>query len=457
MRGLFYKKKMVKGIVVTFVSLLFMYLAISFYFMNRFYFGSQVNSISVAGKTVEEVNKELSNKVKNYKIKIIGRNNTEEIEGEDFKIEYHLQSKIKKLKEDQNSFSWIASLFSDNNSEVVGMISFNEDLLKQCIDNLSFFKEEIIEPQNADFKYNKYEYEIIPEVKGTKINKDIFIEKLKEAILNGDYILDLDKDGCYIEPEYTINSKNTLNLKENLDKYVGTSITYEFAGTKEVLDGDIINKWLCIDEDYNIEINEEEIEIYVDDLAKKYNTVGASRDFVTSYGSTVNIIGGNYGCAIDKEAEAEKVIEAIHKGEVITKKPEFYQTAYCNEGNEIGNTYVEVSLYNQHIWFYKEGKLLVEGDIVTGNISSGCATPAGTYRLNYKLRDTYLRGEGYETFVSFWMPFNGGIGIHDATWRGAFGGNIYQNGGSHGCVNAPYYVAEVIYNNIEPGMPIVCY
>lgn len=55
------------------------------------------------------------------------------------------------------------------------------------------------------------------------------------------------------------------------------------------------------------------------------------------------------------------------------------------------------------------------------------------------------------------MPFNGGIGIHDAIWRSQFGGNIYKTNGSHGCVNAPPYLAQKIFENIEPGTPIVCY
>ena len=55
------------------------------------------------------------------------------------------------------------------------------------------------------------------------------------------------------------------------------------------------------------------------------------------------------------------------------------------------------------------------------------------------------------------MPFNWDIGMHDATWRGSFGGGIYKYDGSHGCVNMPYSVAEAIFNNIEAGTPVVCY
>ena len=55
------------------------------------------------------------------------------------------------------------------------------------------------------------------------------------------------------------------------------------------------------------------------------------------------------------------------------------------------------------------------------------------------------------------MPFNGGIGMHDATWRSSFGGTIYKTGGSHGCINLPHSVAKKIYENIQAGMPVICY
>ena len=112
---------------------------------------------------------------------------------------------------------------------------------------------------------------------------------------------------------------------------------------------------------------------------------------------------------------------------------------------------------NQYLWFYKNGELIAQGDVVTGNVSRGNATPQGTYILNYKQKDATLKGAGYSSNVKYWMPFNCNIGIHDASWRWSFGGNIYKSDGSHGCVNAPEYLAKKIYENIEPGTPIICY
>ena len=111
----------------------------------------------------------------------------------------------------------------------------------------------------------------------------------------------------------------------------------------------------------------------------------------------------------------------------------------------------------QHLWYYKDGALVADGDVVTGNKALNHSTPVGTYRITYKEKNATLKGEDYESKVTYWMPFNGNIGVHDAIWRDKFGGQIYLTNGSHGCVNAPYALAEKIFNNIEAGIPVICY
>lgn len=60
--------------------------------------------------------------------------------------------------------------------------------------------------------------------------------------------------------------------------------------------------------------------------------------------------------------------------------------------------------------------------------------------------------------VTYWMPFNGGIGFHDASWQPYFGGNRFrEGGGSHGCINLPADKAAELYNRIDESVPIVCF
>lgn len=171
----------------------------------------------------------------------------------------------------------------------------------------------------------------------------------------------------------------------------------------------------------------------------------------------MTVSGGDYGWKMDKEAEAEALKEHIKKGEVLTKEPAYSQTANSRAGNDYGDTYVEVNLTAQHMYYYKNGSLVVETDFVSGNDAKGWSTPPGAFGLYYKQRDKTLRGEGYATPVSFWMPFNGGVGFHDANWRRDFGGNYYKRGGSHGCVNMPYSAAQTLFENIEAGCAVLVY
>ena len=91
--------------------------------------------------------------------------------------------------------------------------------------------------------------------------------------------------------------------------------------------------------------------------------------------------------------------------------------------------------------------MLVDTDTVTGG--KGHSTHIGLFEIWSMEHDRYLIGPGYKCWVSYFMPFDGGIGLHDATWRDTFGGEIYKKNGSHGCVNLPLEDAKTIYENVD--------
>ena len=112
------------------------------------------------------------------------------------------------------------------------------------------------------------------------------------------------------------------------------------------------------------------------------------------------------------------------------------------------STYIKISIDNQKLWFFKNNKLFLSSDIVTGNIKNH-NTPKGTFKVYEKARNVYLKGPGYLSYVNYWMAIHGGIGLHDATWRDEFGGKIYETDGSHGCINLPKDIASKIYENVS--------
>ena len=141
-------------------------------------------------------------------------------------------------------------------------------------------------------------------------------------------------------------------------------------------------------------------------------------------------------------------------GTSIKKSAKVTSTAY---GDYVGDTYVEISIDQQHMWAYKNGKQVESTEIVTGNQGSN-DTPKGYYHIRSKSTDIYLNGAGYSSFVNYWMAFIGSsYGIHDSSWRSSYGNPIYKGNGSHGCVNTPYKAVKNIYYSIPTGSPVIIY
>jgi hypothetical protein len=446
------------NIIILIASIVLIYLLISIYFVNHFFFNTVINGVDVSLIAHDDAADIIRSNIKDYKLQLIERNGeAEEIIGQDIGLQYNEKNSISKIYHNQNPFKWISSLLKNQKYYVNDLLVYNEDNLEYKINELNCLNEAMIEPKSVSFKYLNGSYEVIKEVYGNKINKGKLNEAIKMSISEGKTKLDLNENLCYENPKYTLNSDKTPETKDLLNRCVKAKITYIFGSENEILDGDTISEWLSVDENLEVVISETAVMDYVRGLGKKYDTVGAARNFKTSIGKVVEVKGGLYGWKINYAEETQALLENIELGEVFEKEPIYTQKALSRGEDEIGNTYVEINITRQHLWFYKDGKLITQGDVVTGNPSRGCSTVLGTYMLNYKQKGADLTGPDYEAEVTYWMPFFGNVGIHDASWRYSFGGDIYKRNGTHGCVNAPLYLAKTIFYNIEYGTPIICY
>ncbi len=450
-------QKALEVLIIIISVVILIYFLISLYFSKHYFFHTIINGVDVSLKSYTEAEELLEQYVKDYELTLLGRTGNEKITRQQIGLSYQKNNQLKQLLYKQSKPKWIMSVFGTYHYNLENLYQFNKDELLRSIEQLKCINENYIEPKNVSFQYNNGYYEIEEEINGTKLIKGKLISSIQNHIMSGNRKLNLSEEGCYENPKFTLSSKKTLQTANLLNRYVSAQITYLFEDKSEVLDGKAINLWLVVNEELDVEINKTALKEYVKALGKKYDTVGVDREFRASTGKLVTIKGGLYGWKINKEEEQKVLRENIEKGEVISREPVYIQRALSREGNEIGDTYVEINITRQMLWFYKAGKLITQGQIVTGNPSRGHATVVGAYMLNYKQKGSVLSGPGYRAEVTYWMPFYGNIGIHDATWRYAFGGVIYKTRGSHGCVNAPKYVAKKIFENIEPGIPIICY
>jgi vancomycin resistance protein YoaR len=444
--------------IILILLFILLYLISSLYFTRHFFFNTTINGVNVSLKTCDDAENIIRNFVDEYELQLIEREGkSEKITGQDIEMLFNEKTSIFKVCSEQHSFQWIVSLFKKENYYIKDLFVYHNNSLENKINNLQCLNKEMTEPQNASFQYLNGSYVVVEEVKGDKIIPEKLEKAIQISILNGKKKLDLDKKHCYENPRYTLTSDKTLKTRDLLNKYVSSNITYRIRSEREIIDGDIIDEWLIIDENLEVNIDEIQVRQYMNELAEKYDTIGKKRRFKTSIGKTIEVEGGLYGWKIDRDAETKDLMKNISLGKVIEKEPVYAQKALSEGDDEIGNTYVEINITRQYLWFYKNDKLIAQGPIVTGNPNERNATATGIYMLNYKQKGATLMGPGYKVKVNYWMPFFGNIGIHDAGWRYSFGGEIYKTNGTHGCVNVQLYLAKIIFENIESGIPIICY
>ena len=225
-----------------------------------------------------------------------------------------------------------------------------------------------------------------------------------------------------------------------------------------VITAEDLISWTSETEDHQMKTDISGFTALAQELADTYNTQGHARKFSTSYGEEITLYKGNFGWKLDVEETAENLMEAAqNSGQVLTEPVWEHEGVLFTRGDDIGDTYVEIDLTNQKVWLYKDGEQLLETDCVTGTYGTDRQTPGGVYSIYYKQSPDILDGPGYSSYVEYWMPFNGGIGLHDANWRYSFGGDIYKTNGSHGCINLPLEAAKLIYETTYIGYPVVCY
>ncbi len=123
--------------------------------------------------------------------------------------------------------------------------------------------------------------------------------------------------------------------------------------------------------------------------------------------------------------------------------------------DETLDTYVDVSIESQTMTYIQNGEVVLTSPCVTGNVRSGNSTPTGEFVIRTKIPGKYLVGPTWNVWVDRWMRFTDLCGLHDANWRGQFGGEIYQTNGSHGCVNLPSDVAKSLYDMVSVGTAVL--
>lgn len=461
------------GLIVLMIAVLggCAYGGISYYFSNRFFEGTWINGIDCSQKTAYEVEELMKEKLSEYSIEVSSRDvAAQTIKGEDIDYKYMSTGEILQLLKKQKPYEWVKGLYEQKSYTVDENVGYNKTLLQEQLKSLNCAQaENQTEPENAYVAFQNNAFVIVPETEGSKLNIKEAYKVLNAAVEANESAIDFSNTPeVYVSAAVTKDDPELQAALEACNNYTKASITYTFGDQSTTLDGNTIKDWLQFDEKgqliWDDNSFQQHVAEYVAQLAATYDTVGTEREFQATSGRTVYVSSSIYGWKIDQAAEAAQLSQEIQSGTQTTREPIYAQTANAYGVNDLGNTYIEVDLSEQHMYYYQDGADIFESDFVSGNMSyADRQTHAGIFTLYYKKSPDVLRGgqkgtaNYYEQPVQYWMPFDGGIGFHDANWRDDFGGDIYQTSGSHGCINLPPENAAVLYDLIQYDVPIVCF
>lgn len=465
------KPVLICGIVV--LVLLIVYLAGMLYYNDKFLNGTMVNGSDVGGMTLQKANGQLSKKVNGQSLKLIFNDGQSEVlQSAQLGVSYNKDNSLNQLMKNQNKWAWFIGFFKNEKNTLTDLIQISDENLTNGIASMEHAKEENqIAPTDAYIQYKDGSFSIIEETLGSKFNIEELVKNIKVALSEGKQQLDVTKANGYVKPQVYKDDQDLNNQLKAANEYCLSAITYTTPKGKEIaLDGSTLITWLSKQDDGSYTKDEsvfkEKLTAFVKELASQYNSIGATRTFTGKDGQSHTVSGGTYGFRVSTDSEVSALLKMINENKSENNRiPEHTGQLPSGENGGLGTTYLEINITKQHLWFVKDGSVVLESDFVSGKESDSTRlTPSGTYYIYNKERNRVLRGTKqpngkyeYESPVSYWMPFNKGIGLHDASWRSTFGRDIYINSGSHGCINLPTGFAGSLYSQIYVNLPVVVY
>ena len=424
-----------------------------FYYRKGFGPGIFINSVYCTGKSIEEVNLELIDLYGRDHFSVqdaFGRSYEIPLSSIQFNIDY--TSQLNGIKKGQAPLFWVQYILGSSHQEISPVISIDDYLLKEELEECGLLqdnkKDEVVEIRREEG------YVLYDGRKGV-LNADMAFDLVKNSLLLGNTTVDVSS--CYEDLPYTDEMLRTLALYNKISALADSKITYHMGDTLVTIGPETVSGWIELDEEGNPILCEKSVEAFIDGLCEEYDTYKSTRTFLSTRGDIITIEGGTYGNKIDRNAEIEYLKQAILNHTKEVHIPAYEKIAYVRGKEDITDTYVEIDMTMQMLYYYEEGELLFESEVVTGHTGHRMGTPSGVNFVYDKQRNRVLRGPGYESPVKYWVPVAGSIGIHDASWRKKFGDEIYKTNGSHGCINVPSAVMEELYDMLEIGIPVIMF
>lgn len=458
-------------ILVFFCSCFTGYFLLALYYRDGYSLNTWVNGVYCTGRTVEEINTELLSKIEAPLVVFTdktGDTYTIDLEQADYQADYAVT--LTKFQQEQNPFLWIDNITLHKQHSLTPVVTYDEALLRSLWEELPCVKKERARTADIRIRYDADRGYYLEDGLSARLDEERVFAFLKEMILQGEMEFTLPESYYYDIPANEAQQEK-LMLWEQIDSFQNCDLIYDMGTEQLPMTPDVMAGFLVRSEETGIpltddmgalQLNQDGVKAFVNELADAYDTYNTERTFQSTRGDLVTIKGGTYGTKLNRREEVKYLMDILKEGAFFDGIPDAHIPTYERKTavrglNDIGSTYVEIDMTEQKLYYYEEGELMLETEVVTGNASRRMSTPAGVNYVYNKQRNRVLRGPGYASPVKYWMPVKGGIGIHDADWRSEFGGTIYQKNGSHGCINVPKEVMPDLYEMVEMETPVVMF
>lgn len=422
-----------------------------------------VNGIDVSGMTPEELATIVEGDISDWSSTLTGLGLDIPLTAENVGLALDGEELAQSAMSNQNPWTWPLEYTKSHSYEATGTITFDENKLWSLIEPIvSEAQAEADALENGGIYYDADQdcYRVQDDEVARHINQAALIAQASPQIISMADSVTVDETCLDTDDsvERALDQANAL-VGATIDLKLGDEVAY-------TIDSDAISEWISFDDDLNVVLDEEAIaEFGPGELSETLDTVGTTRNFTRPDGKEITVTGGSYGWSIMGAETSDLILAAIKSGEPTTIDVPTYQEAdYVNPGGQEWGRYIDVDRTEQYARFYDEdGNIIWETDLVTGQPNLGHETPEGVWYVTSKETNVNLQGprneEGvpeWNSYVDFWMGVvENRVGLHNAPWRAAFGGQIYQWAGSHGCINMSYEAAQELYNLVEIGVPVI--
>lgn len=321
--------------------------------------------------------------------------------------------------------------------------------------------------QDAYIERGEAGFQIVAEQYGTVVDKASLMKKVLEDVEQNTGNYTYNVADFYQKPAILKDSEELTNHLTALTQKESKKITVAISDKSVEIPKESLQSFLNGDGMADPAV----IETWLTQISPEYSSISQPITFTNVHGETRRYQNnGSYGWSINTAETAPLIAQAIDSAnmeETVTAVID----GDVNQSSVVNQTYVEIDLNDQMMYFFQNGVKTVETAVITGRYNKGTATVPGFHTILYKdtntnLEGSMLDGSRYSVPVNYWMPLlsYGGvvtqIGIHDADYKLEHFGNkeAYKtNLGSNGCINTPGAAMAQIFEGSYPGMPVIIY